>query len=176
MPVVQPSPAGIAFLSGLGHRSSDGNTLAAIRVSPGKPVVLAGRADNSLRVLIYSTIVVYFRSIFLLGLRVAATGCYRVQFVSADAAVKNLSTACLRSEIPLYARASNRNRCGPILVADREDRAVRVVRVPINVHFLLRQRGKRGSRVLVLHVVARGDEILASGSEDRQQSGHVVVF
>ena len=48
--------------------------------------------------------------------------------------------------------------------------------IDFHAHFLLRQRGKLGARVFVLDVVSGGDKILASGSENFQQSGHVVVF
>src|SRR4029077_4141830 len=97
---------------------------------------------------------------------VTAADRYRIQLVRADAPVKNLRTAGLGIEVPLSALLDDRNRCGPILVANREDSAIRVMGIRFYLHFLLRHRGKCFPRVLVLHVISRRDEILARGSED----------
>ena len=107
--VVRPRLARVAFLDRLGDHFSDWAALAAIRVPPGKPIVLARRPNNSLCILIDSAIVVYLRSIFLLGSRTAAANVYCIQLVATDAPVKNLRTASLRVKMPLSTLLDDRN-------------------------------------------------------------------
>ena len=85
----------VAFLYGLGHRFPDGAGLGAIRVPPSQPILLAGRADNFLRVLVYAAVVVYFRGIFFLGFRIAAEEQDRIQLIPPDNPVKNFGAAGL---------------------------------------------------------------------------------
>ena len=67
--------------------------------------------------------------IFLLGIVIAAADFDGDQFIFPDVPVKDFSTTGLRIEVPHSTLLNDRNRCGPILVADRDNRAIRVTRI-----------------------------------------------
>jgi hypothetical protein len=91
----------VAFLYRFGDFFSHGAARAAIWVPPSQPVMLAGRADDSLRVLIDAGLVVNLGGVFLLRFDIATTDLDCVQLVGSDAPIKYLSAAGLRIEMPL---------------------------------------------------------------------------
>src|SRR5208282_3824054 len=133
--------------------------LSPIRILPRQAIVFSGRADNTLRVLIYSAVVVYFRRILFLGFRVTSANGYRIQLVRPDTPVQDLSPARLRIEMPFSGLLHDRHRCGPFLVSDGKDCTVWMMGIDFHTHFLLSQRGKLGARVFILDVVSGGDKI-----------------
>ena len=102
----------VAFLNGLRDRLADGTSPTAVRILPGQPILFSRCADDSLRVLIHSGVVVDLLGVFLLGLDKAAADGDGIQFVGPDAPVKNLIPAGLRIEMPLSALLDDRNRKG----------------------------------------------------------------
>src|SRR5580704_5411657 len=142
----------VAFFDSFGDRVPNGSALSPVRIPPSQTILFAGRTDNALSVLINAAIVVNFRSVFLLSLRIATADDDRIQFVASYAAVKNLGTARLGIEMPLSGLLHDGYRRGPIFVSDVKDGAVWVLRIHVHVHFPLRHRGKCGARILVLDV------------------------
>src|SRR4030095_6803184 len=94
----------------------------AARVLPGQPVLLAGRTDDLLRVLVHTVALAALERVFLLCLDVTATNRNRVQFIGANAAVEELLAAGCGVERPPTRSLHDWNRERPVLVADEEER------------------------------------------------------
>src|SRR5690348_10321718 len=75
----------IAFLYRLSNWPADGPARCSIGILPIQTIVLPGRTEDSLRILVHARIVMYLRSVFLLGLNKTATDLDCVQFVCANA-------------------------------------------------------------------------------------------
>ena len=88
----------VTLLKGFRYRLSDGASPTAVRVFPSQAIMLSGRTNYSLCVLIYSRVVVDLLRIFFLSIVVAATDVDGVQFVFSDAPVKNFITTGFRIE------------------------------------------------------------------------------
>src|SRR4030095_5282379 len=101
----------------------------AARVLPGQPVLLAGRTDDLLRVLVHTVALAALERVFLLCLDVTATNRNRVQFIGANAAVEELLAAGCGVERPPTRSLHDWNRERPVLVADEEERARLVFRI-----------------------------------------------
>lgn len=125
----------MAFINRFGYRLSNWASPTAICVLPSQAILVARRADNFWRVLIHSRVVVDLLCVVLLGLHEAAANRDGVQFVLPNVPVKDLSATSFRIEMPLPALLDDRNRCRPILIADRKDRTIRVMRVCVDVAF-----------------------------------------
>ena len=87
------------------------------------------RADDSLGVLVHLGIVVLFLSIFLLRFDETTANGNRVQFVGTDTPIQNFLTARLGIEVPLALLLHDWNRKRKIVVSNRENSAVRILRI-----------------------------------------------
>src|SRR3954447_22908721 len=113
----------VALLDRLGHSFADRPSRGSIRILPIQTVLFSGSADQLLRVLVNSGIVVNRRGILQLRLDVSTAHLKGVQFVGADPPEENLLPAGLGIEIPFARFVDDGNRQGPIVFANLENGA-----------------------------------------------------
>src|SRR5438034_2983179 len=89
-----------------------------IFVLPVQTIALPWSADDPLRVLIDSGVVVNLGGIFFLRLNKATANLDCIQFIGSDAPQENLIAAFLGIEIPLSAFLYYRNRKRPAIIAN----------------------------------------------------------
>src|SRR5580704_16807868 len=157
---------GVALLQRLGDGIANRAARCAVRILPIQAVLFSRSTEDSLRVLIYSGIIVNLQSIFLLGIHKTTADLKGVQFVGANPAKENFLPARLGFEIPFAILLDQRNRHGPLFLANNDDcpsRFGRVDRYGVLGTSLCR---KRSSIVFVFDGIGRGNEVLAVWSED----------
>ena len=91
-----------------------------------KPVMLARRAHQTGSVLQHAIVVAIFGSILELRLHVPVANLDGVEFMRADAPRAHFDRGFGGVEAPFAVGADNRDRKRPVLVANRQDRAVRI--------------------------------------------------
>src|SRR5258708_36004737 len=125
----------VALLQSLDNPLSDGAPDVSVRIPPRKTVVFSGSADDPLRVLIHLRIIVFFQGIFVLRLHITTANLDGVQFIGTDTPEKDLLAACLGVENPLFRFVHKRDRKWPILLANRNDGALGILRVDDDLIF-----------------------------------------
>ena len=97
--------------------------------------MFAGRADDSLSVLIHFGIIMLFLGVFLLRFHKPATDCDCIQFVSANPTIQDLLAAGLHVEGPFALLFYDWNRKGKIIVTDGQYGAIRIFWIRLDVAF-----------------------------------------
>ena len=81
--------AGVTALDGVSHIFTNRAVPRTVRVLPCQAVLLAGCADDLLRILIDGRVAMFRECVFVLRFDKSTTDLDRVQFIPADAAEKN---------------------------------------------------------------------------------------
>src|SRR5258706_6057627 len=115
--------AGVTLFNGAGDLVTYRTSPGAIGILPRQAILLAGRANDALGILVNFIALVRLKSILVLSFHIAAADCNRVQFIGSDAAVEKLLPAGFGVEEPLLTLLHKRHRERPVLVADKEKRA-----------------------------------------------------
>src|SRR5690348_4657760 len=92
----------VALFNRSGDVFPDWTTPGAVGVLPRQPILLTRSADDALRILVYVVKLPLTGGIFVLGFHVSAADFNRVQFIGADAAVKEFLFAGFAVEKPLF--------------------------------------------------------------------------
>src|SRR5262249_29437189 len=122
--VIRRRAAFVSLIPRLLHdRSERALRLAGFSV-PVEAVFLPGGADELFRVVVQTIFVQIFHGVLALGVDDREQGVDREQLVLADAAVENLFAALFGIEPPLAAFLHQRNREGPVVFAQDENRVV----------------------------------------------------
>src|SRR5436190_6868961 len=137
--------------------------------------MLARAADDPLRILIDTGVVVNFGGVFLLGFNEAPADLDGIQFVCADPPVENLLLSLFRIENPLSISAHDWNWKRPIVVSNEKDGAFRVLRINVDNRLFTGLFCERFGILSVSHWVHRRDEVFAVGTENLQKTIDVVV-
>src|SRR6185503_3609541 len=120
-------PAGIPLRQGFGYPFANWSAPTTILVFPGKSVLLPGRTDDPLCVLMDS--VTGLERIFVLDLYIATANSESIQFVGPDASSENLLTSFPRIEKPSSTSLHDWNWVWPLLVANRKHSSTRPFRI-----------------------------------------------
>src|SRR4029077_4797321 len=123
------APLRVALLQRFGDFFSHWTSPSSIRVLPRQTIMFPRRADDSLGVLVHFGIVVLFLSIFLLRVDETTANGNGVQFVGADTPIQNFLAPGLGIEVPLALLLHDWNRKRKIIVSNRENSAVRILRI-----------------------------------------------
>src|SRR5215469_14676499 len=99
----------------------------AIRISPGQAILLAGSAEDALRVLIHIVAFARFEGVFLLRLHVVVTDGDDVEFVGADAPVEKFLPAGRSIERPFGAFFHDGHWERPVPIAHDDEGAVPIL-------------------------------------------------
>src|SRR5204862_7397261 len=108
--------------------------------------------------------VVHPGRVLVLSLDTAATNGEDIERVRSDAALEDLVATSRGVEMPPTVARHDRNRHRPIVVADDEGRARRILRVDFQGVLLPRFRDERRRTSPVLNWVGGGDQGLALGA------------
>ena len=153
---------------------TDWSIPSSVSVLPRETVLLSGRADDPLRVLIHA--VSFLRNrIFVLCLDIAAADFDRVQLIAADAAKQKFLSACFGVKVPTVARLNDGHRHRPIVVAD-DDLRTRLRLVVLEMHLCARLRRKRLAILLIARRFAGMNNVIAAGPEDFGERSFVVLL
>src|SRR6516225_9821292 len=162
---------GLASLKTFGHgfRRAIANRPAPcpIGILPSQPVVLSGRTDDPLRVLIHPRVVVNLERVLLLGIVVAAEDGDYVEFVFTDAPTQYLVVSGFVVEVPFPVFAlDDRDGQWPIVVADGNGDHGLVFGVWDQLYFFLGLGREFESALLVLDGILGSEEIVGTLAHD----------
>ena len=116
--------AAITLFNGAGDLVTYRTSPGAIGVLPRQAILLAGRANDALGILVNLVALVRLKSILVLSFYIAAGDCNRVQFIGSDPAVEEFLLTGFGVEEPLLALLHKRHGKRPVLVADEQKRAL----------------------------------------------------
>ena len=120
------------------------------------------RADDLLRVLIHHRVIVLIGGIFVFVLNEAAANLDRVQLIRSDAPEQDHFAAGLGIEIPFPTSFHDRDGQRPVVIADQERGAIRVLRIHLDRMLFLGLGHKLSRAILVLDCVLGCHKVIAS--------------
>src|SRR5262249_61108157 len=91
--VVRLGSTGVTLFNRSGSFFTEWTAPRAIRISPGQAILLAGSAEDALRVLVHIVAVARFERVFLLRLHVVVTDGDDVEFLGANVRVERCLTS-----------------------------------------------------------------------------------
>src|SRR4029453_4313598 len=114
--------AAVAPLNRVGDGFSHWTAPGAIRVLPCQTILLPGRADDALRVLIHAGTLTLQKRVLMLRLDKAMANLNGIQFISPDPTVQELPTPGFRIKRPLSVGFHDRYGKRPIIITDGKNR------------------------------------------------------
>src|SRR5580765_4644881 len=158
----------VAFVGCECHQRPERASRLALWRLPVQTILLAGIAEEIQSVLLRASILVTPRKILGLGIRKSSTDIDDIEFVPANTPRKNLILSRSRIEEPLSrAILLQRNWKGEVVSSDQQDLGAINHFAPA-VHLLI-GRDECVDYRLVLHSIARGNNLLRIRAEDCQQ-------
>src|SRR5215471_4048715 len=171
--VVGLGATGITLFDCRGNFLADRASPGAIGVLPGQAVLLAGRADDPLCVLVYFVPLAFLEGVVVLRLHITVTNLDRVQFIGANASVEKLLLAGFGVKKPLAVLLHDRHRERPVLVPNYEESAVAAFRVHGDVLLFMSLSSKIGGMLAVLGELPTKHDVMASRAKNLSESDHV---
>ena len=173
VPVIGLLSGGVTLCDGLSDLFADWALPGTVGGLPCESVLFAGRADDALCVFVDVVEVPTSKSIFVLGFDEAVTDLDGVQFIGADAAVKEFLLAGLGVEGPFAVDLDDGYREGPVLVADDDEGSRASFWIDDDFCFFFGLGGESQGSLAVLGGFTGEDDLLAVGAEDLCECGLV---
>src|SRR6266850_5350878 len=174
--MVRLGAARIPLFDRTGNFFADRTFPGALVVLPCQTILLTGRANDALGVLVYVVTLMGLKSVFMLGLHVTVANLNGVQFIRADAAVEEFLAACFGVKRPFVTLLHERHGERPILIADEEERAIPALRIHGHVLLLVGLSNKIRGVLPVLREFAAEHDVFAARSKNVSELDHIKLL